>query len=517
MLKKIFSIGNEKFIYYFFLGLLLIDRALLLTAFSFKYVGSDDLIFWQSATDYMQGLFHEPYFYGQNYNFMLESIIAIPLLKIGVPYYIAFPVCTSFLALFPFFLFSFVLFKKGYFIEALIFISLPILLPIEYTLLTSITRGFISGLFFSGFLIFSLFNKTKKSLWIISALALSLGYIFNPNSLIIAIPICFYIFLNNFKKPLYYLINVLIIIPVWLIEFFSKQFYIKNPEFNVHGMWNLHFEFEHIFNSFSHLDKFFTYFMPVLWSMGWLILILILTAGIYLLFKDREKGLALVLSIILAITFLGINKVNDHIDSIFLSSTRMFLAIPLLTGLAFMWIKKHIRISDQNWIYILSIIIITTFFIKSSLYPTVVKNHTQITNYGPVAIKKIKDLKCECTELKSIAQTNNIDLILFVPDWKYNVPHMEFYNYGCPIFEKGLPPTILNVYEKRTWVYVKEKTSIHKNILILTNGIDSTKLNEIKDFEVIPWNPSIYIIKENNLTTEDLLNKLGFELKRNNY
>src|ERR1017187_1636779 len=105
---------RDKIIYLSLFILVVLDRILLLNYFNFKYVGSDDLIFWQSATDYMHGVFHEPYFYGQNYNFMLESFFAIPFLKLGIPYHYAFPIVSSIVSLFPFFLFSSILFKRGF-------------------------------------------------------------------------------------------------------------------------------------------------------------------------------------------------------------------------------------------------------------------------------------------------------------------------------------------------------------------------------------------------------------------
>src|SRR6187551_3355709 len=153
MIQKVSSFLNRnKIVFLLLSGLVLADRILLLINFSFRYTGSDDLIFWQAATDYMHGIFHEPYFYGQDYNFMLESVFAIPLLALGIPHYIALPVSSAFISLFPFFFFARILYKRNYLIESFVFLVIPLLLPIEYGILTSVTRGFVSGLFFSAFL-----------------------------------------------------------------------------------------------------------------------------------------------------------------------------------------------------------------------------------------------------------------------------------------------------------------------------------------------------------------------------
>jgi hypothetical protein len=83
---------------------------------------------------------------------------------------------------------------------------------------------------------------------------------------------------------------------------------------------------------------------------------------------------------------------------------------------------------------------------------------------------------------------------------------------------------MMNIYEKRTWVYIKEKESIHKNILIFGSSI-STNTNEIKqndnykglNIEVISENPTIILIKNNVLTIDSLFKKLSIDLKRNAY
>lgn len=508
--------SKNKNLYLFLLCLLILDRIALLVNFNFRYVGSDDMIFWQSATDYMNGVFHEPYFYGQNYNFMLESIFAAPFLSLGVPYTFIFPICTSIMSLFPFVYFSVILFRRGFEIEGIFFIIIPLLLPIEYGMLTSITRGFISGLFFTAFLATPLLNPTKKISWLIAAFALSLGYISNPNSLIFSLPLCLYLFLNNFKQFSFYLINLIAIIPVLLIEYFSKQFYIENMEFRVNSMWKLDFSFEMLLNDFNQLDKFFGYFMPVIWPAGWIIIVILLLSGLKLFKMDFKKGFSLLFAVFFILISLGINKVNDNIGTIFLSSTRMYLGIPLLTGLAFFWCKKMIKLQDNNLKAIILIVSVAVFFCKLNVYPAVIGMHKNKNNQN-MPIKNISELKCECAKLDSIANKENIDLIIFVYDSLYNIPYLEFYNYGCPLLEKKIPKTMMNLYEKRTWVYLTEKSSIEPNILIFNYKIDSNQINMFPKLIMLSGIHNLTLINENKIRTDSLLKKLKIQLARNTY
>src|SRR3954463_8159160 len=205
MLTKKFSfLNNPTFIYGVLVAFVILDRIFIYTHFNHKFVGNDDLIFWQGATDYMKGDFYAPYFYGQNYNVMLESFFAIPFLKLGLSYKLAFFIATSSIALFPFFLFSIVLFKKQYVPEAFFFLVIPLLLPVEYGIITSISRGFVNGLFFTGFFVFPLLYPEKKSSWIIAALAASIGHVVNPNLIIVSFPLYLYLLFVNFKKIYFY-------------------------------------------------------------------------------------------------------------------------------------------------------------------------------------------------------------------------------------------------------------------------------------------------------------------------
>lgn len=91
---------------------LIFSKAISLVSFGFEFTGNDDLIFWQMAQDYSQGIFHEPFLYGQNYNYGIESLFSIPLLWLGVPLRYALPITTAWMGIFPFVVFAIGFFRK---------------------------------------------------------------------------------------------------------------------------------------------------------------------------------------------------------------------------------------------------------------------------------------------------------------------------------------------------------------------------------------------------------------------
>lgn len=145
----------------------------------------------------------------------------------------------------------------------------------------------------------------------------------------------------------------------------------------------------------------------------------------------------------------------------------------------------------------------------------VVHYYTQKTNYGCVAIKKVKDLACDCEKINSLARTNNVSLVVFCPVWTINTAEMIFYAYGCPLLEKEMPQTLLQVHERRTWVFLDEKTKQRKNILFYGLPLHDEQWVKIKKHaKIITGNPDIAVFTNNTLRLDSLFKQIGFNYGR---
>lgn len=517
-IQKLLSIASDRITFVVLLLLLLLSKLIALYSFGFEYTGSDDMIFWQAATDYAKGVFHEPYFYGQNYNFLLESLFAVPLLKVGVPHYIALPISTTILGVFPFIFIAAVLYKNGFSVNAFFFLVIPICLPVEYDLLTGVTRGFISGIFFCSFLVFCLLKPFDRTSFFILGVFVSIGYIMNANSLIFSFPLCLYLLLNNYRKISFYLVTLIAATPALLIQYFAKQFYVENPSYLVHKMWELHFSFDQFWDAFRHLDQYFSYLTPVFWKGNWVIVLIILILGILAFKNNWKKGVSVFLSALLIFFLTGVNKVNDDIGSVFLSSVRMFLAIPLLTGLCVFLFRREFKGLAIIRVLILCVGV-TMLLAKVSAYPLVIEKHTKVRKLGPIAIKKLDKLREQCEQIEDWVVKNDADIIVYVFDWRYAVPELEFYNYGCPILsEEEKLHSMMNICDRRTWVFEKESKISRERVLIFNHyKIDLGDLQTKMKIKVVNNDPSILLIEENDKTIKQLAELMNFDYKRNSY
>ncbi|NQY66646.1 MAG: hypothetical protein HRT72_02835 [Flavobacteriales bacterium] len=196
-IKKFDSRSNKWFLFSIFLLILLSDRYNTLKYFGFVYTDLDQMVMWNGVLDYSQGIFHEPFFYGQAFNYMLESLFAVPLFWVNIPVYIALPIVTTILSIIPFIALAVYFTRRGYPFWAYLTLTFPVLLPLEYNFLTTISRGCTQANLFIPLLFIPLFNPQNKRnvtiLYVVSGICL----VANPSSALLIVPICMVMFVHQ--------------------------------------------------------------------------------------------------------------------------------------------------------------------------------------------------------------------------------------------------------------------------------------------------------------------------------
>lgn len=499
------------------LVLLLAARLTTLFYYGFEFTGNDDVVFWQMAHDYAHGVFHEPFFYGQNYNFGLEPFLAVPLVWLNVPLYIGLPIISSLLGIFPFVFFAVVLFRRGFVLSSYFFLIIPLTLPIEYDILTSVSRGFTSGLAATAFLVFPLLQPTSKKSFVIFGFATAVGFVLNPNSILFSFPIGLLLLLENYKKPAFYLLSIGVGIPFLALKYWAEQFYEINDEYIVHFMWELTYSFSLLLEGLSYLDKFFRHLTPVFWEGNWFILIILVILSVVLLKKNQQKGIIILATLVVALALMGVNKVNDGMKTVFLTPVRMYLSVPLILALAFFWFPVKEQLQNKVQLVVVTLAF-SVFLVKISVYPTLINSLTEKTNYGPVAIQSIEKLKNQCTDLEAILNQHSVDLVVFMPTWDRNIPEIEFLNYGCSLLHPMELSSVMNIYERRTWVYQDVKSNARKNVLLFNHSIENIEsYRDRVEFEIIGQHPNLLLLKNNHKTLPELAELFHFQYQRNAY
>lgn len=495
---------SKKLLFLSFLLLLIVDRVFTLFHFGFVYTDIDQIMLWEGALDYASGNFYEPCFYGQNYNYMLESLLAVPLIWLNVPVHYALPIITTFLAVFPFIVLSVFLFKRQHYFWSYLSLTFLLLLPLEGNFLFTIPRGFLQAGLFIPLMFPALFNpKEKKSVYLFFVGA-GLSFIANSSAAIVVFPIGVYLFSFHFRSTWFY-VSALLVAPMLLFEFFVKQFYSNDLERHYYELKGIDLQISTFLKSAVNPEM-FQFVFPFLKNGGILLLPILVAFSIYLRKKKKNKGLIFVAATIciLLITW-AIPKVSEVYETagLFYSPSRLYMNIPLLFLLCLFFGFRHLNIKNRVPFLVLITIVILTVGMK--MYKMDDKAIEVLTD-NKFPIENVSDLISRVMPIDSIAKKYNVDFMVTEPlmGWPFA---FEGFGYRTIMQSvEGIEPKMISVFhsgDRRVWHY--DDSIIHSNILLYMMNVDK-KLPETVDHKKVGL--GLQLIENNTLPTKELFKKL---------
>jgi hypothetical protein len=486
----------------------MVYRIFVLKQFAFAYTDSDQVVMWCGARDFSLDQFHEPAYYGQNYNSMIEAFFASLFFKWITPRH-ALPMITSFLALFPYFIVAGVCYFKKRNVQAFLVLSIPLLLPPEYDLITSMPRGFITGIFFAVIGSIAVYYPEKKWGFFLFSFFNMIGLSLNPNGVLITLPIGFILFLVNYKNVSFYVYAfagaAIGVLPYLYIQYFYEQ----HPNYIVHGQWELEFSIEYLKQGLLNLNRSFAYIVPGCWYESMMLFLILLSMVIALSKqKERIKMVALCILIFFVGITLGINKIYDGDETIFYHYSRMFLALPVVMALFIAFIK----IGKEKLMTAIIVIVACSFFsFKIMTLEDSVSEKVRPSPNNLITTIQVGELLRTCDVINVVCKQQEVNLVMIVELWSDN-----FINYGCQACDETFPPTLDPKNDRRTWRFPEEKDKVNKTILLLDQGETMRKLVEdtaANDLGIISLGNRMYLLKNNALTTSEVTKHLKLKTR----
>ena len=475
--------------------LIIYDKLLTLKAFSFVYTDIDQVLMWNGAVDYAKGIFHEPFFYGQTYNYMLEPFLAIPLLWLNTPVYKALPLVTSVLSLLPFGFLAIFLVKKKQLFWAQLCLVFQLFLPAEYNLLTTMPRGFIQAhLFFPLLFIPILWTKNKNAITLLY-LGAALCVVANQSALLLVVPIFFYVWLTYYKTPSFYL-KALWLLPVFTFDFSAKYFYDLYPERIVHGLKGLSLNIGTFLDQLNN-PKLFEHLFPFASSWGVLYPLVFVALAVWAKFKQRKHAFwFLILVLILLIISLFIPKIHEIYfeGGLFFTSSRLYLTLPLLFFLGLYLTFKGLKTpSYASYLVFVTAVIFLTYK-AVNLNSNVVK----VVGNTDFPVIKTKTLISQINALEKLTTKHKVDVVINSSKngWKHHFDNYAFY----PLTESKKTISLSQTNDRRYWLY--------QNALdgqcILLNGIPLDSAQK-KRYDVLIINKDLTLINADRAIINELL------------
>lgn len=452
---------SKNWIFWLILSYVIIDRVFTLVHFGFIFTDIDQVILWDAANDYSQGYFNEPFFYGQDYNFMLEAFLAAPLLWLDVPVNYALPIITTILAILPFVCASFFFKRLGKPFWSYSILLFLLLLPIEFNCLTTISRGFVQAGLFLPFLIYGFIYPQKEKYHIVLYISAAFCFILNSSSILIIVPVLIYVLSFNYKRLRFYL-KAIAVVPVYLLSYWAKQFYVLNPERRVHYITGLEIDSETFVNSITSTDH-FNYLFPIDSTWGYTYLLLILVFIVFACIRKKYKAL-LFLSALLALILLtfSIPKVQILYENagVMFTRSRLYTVLPISFFLGIYLLLKDCYLQGKY------LVLVPIF----GLIALVCKNWTAESSYMQVAndsrfpMESSSNLMDRVKALNAPAQKYKVDLVLHENKIGW-LRIFENYAFKSVNRIKNNEPESSSLEEdRRMWIPIENK--VYKTILL---------------------------------------------------
>ena len=486
--------------------MVLVEKLLVYFFFSIQYTDSDQTLLWQVATDLSNGIFHGPCFYGQSYGPNIEPLLAVPFMKMGLPVYAALPFATLILSTTPFFLLALYFKRKTSTRSALIPLMVCLMLPLEYSLLTSIPRGFVGGIFFVSLGLFCWKYFRNILSLVFAGLFIGIGLYGNLNSALLLPLIIPSIHWNKkfiVRAALFFGIGLIIgLLPFY----FNALFYKEHSELLIHVPPSVKLSWASFLETICRFNNYFDQVSPLFWRFGF-ISVLLLPAAIILLWTKNKRleawSIAFVLMAILGSLFLEKTKESGY--SIFFSGGRFFLALPFVFIFLSLYVFSFLSSKNKlKFNRIALAIVFVSFGIKTLLFSPLLENAIDKGKAWYVHVVRIDELKKQCSEMKAFGE--NPSLLVAVTG---DTPEQPV-TYGCQCLQADFPSTYIPHYERRRWLISEYNKTVFPTILL--HGKDTTRWDRSKfgHLDIVKYDKEKgWMLVRNSETTDVFLFESG--------
>ena len=463
---------------------IIVFRIVLMKKWLIHYFDDDQALMWDATVTYAHLKFPEPYFWGQSYGYMLESLIAVPFYWMKIPLYIALPTAAIINSLMAYVFIAYILAKDNHIKTACIVIASFLLMSWRWDILVSVPRCFISGMSLA--VISSIWmNRTKSVIKAgIYSFLCTIAFIMT-NSALVIIAIGYLDFLLNVKREIKKVKTVLTGgIAGLLIYFLAKSFYVINPEYNLHAAPTLALSKDVLFSNIIR----FTVILSDFSFLNHGILILVAFFMVILcsvIFQHWKIFILLCANMFLMFVMLSMKKTADYSDnSVTFSQTRMFLCwtyslLPIvyywkMSDISFHYYCRVFRVfkakPSQLFIcMILLIIVVTANVIKLDQLDADVKSeYSKLRNGYAANTYKVSDIILLCKDIDRMAELSHADTIITGDRRALS------YAFDALYFGKY---TVYNcVYDRRTWNYIALKQKEERCCLYI-DGVTNDPLH----------------------------------------
>lgn len=495
-------ITNQTFLtvlFYVFIAVILAQRIFLFFTVNIDCIDSDQPFMWAGALDYSQGKFYEPRFYGQNYNTFMEAFFSVPFIWMGMPVYYALPIATHLLFLFPVLFTATYLFSVGKKINALLVLAVILCLTPAYDILTSLPRGFVTGVFFSSFFVINLINPFNQKALIVNFLMILVGYFVSANSLLLSVPFLVFLFLHQFKNKKFYIHGSVFALGAIPLYFMFDYFYIIHPSYVIYG-FSHEFSWQNLWSNICNLKRPFGHVGFFAEQSAAPVLITFVAVSYYLFKKNRIAFFSFLAFIVFLLLTLASAKSLDGTFWPWYSFSRMLLGIPVIIYLMFSLLEfKPGKLFT-------TVILITFFFSvwKLIAFNSNLAKKTDKSNWLGVHLVPLNSVIETVKFYNETCQKKQVNYFLISNGFWLNT----YLDYGGPAIIKDFPETQETNSERRYWVRERDRNKVIPRFVFISETPNFDKIvpktNKFKLQRLDDY--GLFLVQENKLKMQEFIN-----------
>jgi hypothetical protein len=511
------------------LGLLAHNRLELGRQFLFAYSDEDQTLMWHAANDLLHGNIPEPCFYGQSFNTCLEGYLAIPLILLHVPYWVAVPSVTIVLGLLPFLLIAWLAWWHGRPGLAALSLAIPLVLPVRYAMETGMPRGFITGIALAIVPCLLLAKATPvptfkpRARWrtpfryfligLLSVAALTI----NPNCGLLLAGALGYAVATRWREAAFWLYASLGAFVGALYPLFIFLFYYKlHDDYRLyHRDYQLDWNLYNVRWSLNNLKPSLGDFLPLgapLSATAWVVAGCFAAILIYLLVTRRWSAVfATVAAVAFAVFSFGFKRVHEGNASVFFAYSRMYLAVPVVPVLLLLWgtVRKGPASPwcSQAWISRGCLVVLLGVSLyasrqKNQVMPAIVAQ--ELNRVELLQLIDVQEAHDVAQAVQSAAVAQKSDFVLLVGNqkrWAYLLPVLT----NCQ--------TLYPSYERRTWRLYEESFPKHNRILVMDRPLFDRAASRFPHATVVSQNPFIAAFDTNGASVVRICQELSTNVR----
>ena len=464
--------------------LLILWRFYMLVAYCYKYVDDDQALMWYGTVHFAHGHFPEPCFFGQSYNSMIESLLAVPLYLCGWPLNYALPTAVTVTSVFPFMYCSIACWRRKKYGAALAAAILFSMTAWQWDLLTSIPHAVFSGFPWAVLGVDLMCDpKNGKAKRAIGSGLCAMGTVATMSTAAIMGIAWLYYVLSNGKAWRRYAAPVTGMMPAVLLFLYEKWYYsVHSEDVVIQSSVDL-FNKDAFLLSIHNLPQLFEYTFGF-GRAGVIIIPVAIVAVCVYWFKQKDWKMLILAaaSVMGSMVALSIGWMTAYDPNcVLLPQSRMvifwvFLVLEFILFLSYSD-KEYLKINGRKGI-LMAVAGIVVLCIKAGIFAGEVKNpDSTIYRSGIVRVMSVEELSSQAGVILDVAESLGAEVLV-------TTEYSRVMAYGASALYYEVP-IIFYVpdSDRRVWVYNDLLSRKNTRLLLYSMPVDENMALACVDLE----------------------------------